>query len=215
MECRRDGAVVGAEFELRQRVAISNSRIFIDMSIQKKMLAYPLVVIVGLVLLLVFASNIKPFEQSHAFAPFATGVLIALAGAACWGLVRWLAGLKKTPRIVILCFLFVFLFLFGLATSLTNLRARSLGVYKLSMDDLRASDSAKRVLGDDLRAGWSLDIHYKEIGYEGSAVMSIPVSGNQAKGRLYIRGSKWANVWTVEELYLVPNGSSDRLEIKH
>ena len=183
------------------------------MAVQKSTLMQPLLVAPSLVILLIIASAVKSFEQSRAFEAFATIIIIAITGVVGWPVVRWMIGLGWKGNVVPLSCIFGIAILLGVLATVDNLLVRSLSTQ--AMDDLRSSDTVKEVLGGNVRAWWSDDIQYEETGSSGLASMSIPVSGNLGKGRLYVRGRKIKSIWTLDELYLVPNNSSVKLEIKH
>lgn len=89
---------------------------------------------------------------------------------------------------------------------------RSSEVYAQAMSALQANPQAVQILGEPIKAGKSVNGEIRFSNGSGEAVLSIPVSGPQNKGRLEVEAFKAANQWQISSLQLVVDGG-DRLNL--
>lgn len=93
---------------------------------------------------------------------------------------------------------------FGIMALMTNNDA-----YRQSMVMLRADQRAIAAMGEPIEAGWFVTGNVSTRNSEGTAALSIPVSGPKASGRLISMSTKSAGAWTVNQLVLELEGQSD------
>jgi hypothetical protein len=94
---------------------------------------------------------------------------------------------------------------------------RNSGAYKLSVNTAQASPCVTSILGSPFKPGWMTSGSIQESSIEGSADLSIPVTGPKGKGNLDVRAKKLNGSWNLNSLIfthgptqtiLVPIGSS-------
>lgn len=69
-------------------------------------------------------------------------------------------------------------------------------------------------LGEPLKRGWFVTGSIKLNNSDGSADLSIPVSGPKGAGRITIKASKAAGRWTVEQLTVTPDDGSSPINVR-
>lgn len=69
--------------------------------------------------------------------------------------------------------------------------------YKLTMQELRADTQVVAALGEPIESGWFVTGNVKTNGIEGSADLSIPVSGPKGSGTVVSRSTKIAGEWKI------------------
>jgi len=69
--------------------------------------------------------------------------------------------------------------------------------YRLTMQELRADAHVVATLGEPIEAGWFITGNINISGIEGTANLSIPVSGPKGNGTVISRSTKVAGEWTI------------------
>lgn len=82
--------------------------------------------------------------------------------------------------------------------------------YKLTMSTAQASPCVVSSLGSPIQTGWLMTGGIEESGAEGSANLSIPVSGPKGKGNLDVQAKKLDGSWRINTLVFThgPNRSN-------
>jgi hypothetical protein len=76
----------------------------------------------------------------------------------------------------------------------------SSGAYKLAMRTAQASPCVVQSLGSPIKSGWAMSGSIEESGDDGSANLSIPISGPRGKGDIEVEAKKIAGIWTINSL---------------
>jgi hypothetical protein len=79
---------------------------------------------------------------------------------------------------------------------------RSSEIYQMTLSEARNSSCVTRTLGTPLDPGWMTSGGTKESGTNGSANLSIPLSGPKGKGRLLVEAEKQNGIWQISSLVL-------------
>lgn len=85
---------------------------------------------------------------------------------------------------------------------------RSSGIQEEVLGRVRADPEAVAALGEPIEAGWLIQgsIHLSDDG--GEADFSLPVSGPDGSGRVYVVAQRRAGEWRFEELVLRVEGGA-------
>lgn len=94
-----------------------------------------------------------------------------------------------------------------------DLEARHQPLFQQAMGISRRSEVVRSYLGNRFRVGWPIDENSTESHTSGNATLAIPVSGDRAKGTLFVIGSKSAGEWSIQEIFLVLSGERTRHSI--
>jgi len=110
------------------------------------------------------------------------------------------------------------LLIFGIAFScafelFSDLYSRHLPIFQDAKLALITSSICQSELGEFIEIGWPIKAELKWSAESEYAALEIPVSGNRAKGVLYVTGTKVNGVWKAEEMSLIISGSSQRQSI--
>ena len=89
----------------------------------------------------------------------------------------------------------------------------STDVCQQAMTQLQANAEAVEALGTPIEIGAGAGGSYEATGPSGSADLSIPVSGPQGSGTLYVVATKSAGIWHYEVLELATEGVADRIDL--
>ncbi len=92
------------------------------------------------------------------------------------------------------------------ALSAARSALRSSEVYSQAMSALTSNQQAVQFLGEPISAGKAVNGEISISNGSGQAVLSIPVSGPQNKGRLEVEAYKTANKWNMTFLQLAIDG---------
>ena len=82
---------------------------------------------------------------------------------------------------------------------------RSSDAYQMAMSELQQNERAISILGEPIEAGWFTSGSINTSGSSGTADLSIPVSGPDGKGRLFVLANKSVGQWEIEQLVLEVN----------
>ena len=85
--------------------------------------------------------------------------------------------------------------------------------YQQAMAIAQASPEAAEALGTPIQAGFFVGGSIQVTGPTGSADLSIPVSGPEASGTLYVVGVKTLGTWQLLTLELAVKDSGTRLDL--
>ncbi|MCA9931614.1 MAG: cytochrome c oxidase assembly factor 1 family protein [Anaerolineales bacterium] len=96
--------------------------------------------------------------------------------------------------LVFICVIVVFASIFGLI--------RSSDVYQTAVTDLHQNEQAIAILGEPIKEGLFAGGSINTSGSSGSADLSIPVSGPQNSGTLYVTATKSLGVWEINQMVL-------------
>lgn len=102
--------------------------------------------------------------------------------------------------------LFVVPLFFGITAMM-----KSSGAYKLTMSTAQASPCVVSSLGSPLEPGWLMTGGIEESDAEGSANLSIPVSGPKGKGSLDVQAEKVGGNWRINSLIFTHGASRSNL----
>ncbi len=82
---------------------------------------------------------------------------------------------------------------------------RSSDAYQMAMTELQQNERAISILGEPIEAGWFTSGSINTSGSSGTADLSIPVSGPNGNGRLFVLANKSVGQWEIEQLVLEVN----------
>ncbi len=118
---------------------------------------------------------------------------------------RWLVPLVA-GGIAVLFLLFV-----GGVFFLVEGSFRNSDVYRMALEKAQNSPEVVVALGTPLKGGWLITGSMSNDGASGSADLTVPVSGPQGKGKLYLDGVKEAGQWHFRRLFLEVDGHAGRI----
>lgn len=107
-------------------------------------------------------------------------------------------------------FLLVILFIGGIFFLVVG-SFRNSDLYKMALEKAQHSPEVVAVLGVPMKAGWLITGSMSTSGSSGHAELTVPLSGPQGKGTLYIYGVKEADQWRFRRLFLVVDGHAGRI----
>jgi hypothetical protein len=90
---------------------------------------------------------------------------------------------------------------------------KSTELCQIAMTELQANAQAVEALGTPIEIGAGVGGSYEVTGPSGSADISIPVSGPQGSGTLYVVASKSAGIWRFDVLELAVEGVAERIDL--
>jgi len=85
--------------------------------------------------------------------------------------------------------------------------------YTQALARARANPQVAEKIGQPLKAGWLASGNINSSGPSGDANISIPLSGPQGKGTLYVVAKKSAGVWELETLQVEIAGEAERIDL--
>ena len=88
---------------------------------------------------------------------------------------------------------------------------RNVGIQDEAMDRLRSSPAVVQALGEPIEMGWMMSGSINLENDGGDADYSMPVSGPNGKGRMYVDASRFGGEWRFDELYVVVDG--ERIDV--
>jgi hypothetical protein len=109
---------------------------------------------------------------------------------------KWLIPVLVVGGVLVLA-----LFVGGLLWGVESMMRGSYA-YQLAVKRATESPAVAAKLGNPLHVGWLVSGNVNFSGSEGSASLSIPVSGPNGKGQIIVVGKKHANRWNFETLEL-------------
>jgi hypothetical protein len=116
------------------------------------------------------------------------------------------------PVLIIGSVLVLALFVGGLFWGVETMM-RSSYAYQLAVERATESPAVAAKLGKPLHIGSFVSGNVHFSGTEGSAALSIPVSGPNGKGKIMVAGKKHANRWTFETLELDVTGQDEPIPL--
>jgi hypothetical protein len=90
---------------------------------------------------------------------------------------------------------------------------KSTEAYKEAVTQAQASPEVRTALGEPIQAGWFVQGKVNVTGPTGEADLSVPLSGPQGKGRLYLTAHKRAGRWEYEVLEVAVEGRAERIHL--
>ncbi len=120
---------------------------------------------------------------------------------------KWLV-----PVLVVAGVLLLALFLGGLFWGIESMMRASYA-YQLAVKRATESPAVAAKLGKPLHIGWLVSGNVNFSDTEGSASLSIPVSGPNGRGRIIVVGKKHANKWNFETLELDVAGEDEPIPL--
>lgn len=88
---------------------------------------------------------------------------------------------------------------------------RSSQIYEMTLTELRQNERAIAILGEPIEDGLIPGGEISTTNASGYADLSIPVSGPNASGRAYVRGTRSLGAWSIDELVLEVDGERVQL----
>jgi Cytochrome oxidase complex assembly protein 1 len=90
---------------------------------------------------------------------------------------------------------------------------KSSDVYQQAIQELEANPAAVQALGLPVKPGLLVTGSVQVNGSTGTADLSIPISGPNGSGTLYLVARKSAGVWEFTTLQLAVKGSAERIDL--
>lgn len=97
---------------------------------------------------------------------------------------------------------------------------KSTGVRDEAVERARTHPAVVEALGEPIEAGWmiqgSINIHHEggdPNEPSGEADFSLPLSGPEGEGRLYVRARRFGGEWVYEELSLAVEGRGSPIDL--
>ena len=90
---------------------------------------------------------------------------------------------------------------------------KSSDAYKEAMARAQADPRVIEKIGQPMRSGWFVSGSVNTNPASGQADLSIPISGPNGKGKIYVGAKKTAGRWRFETLEVEVDGSPDRIDL--
>mgnify|MGYP005861663867 FL=1 len=90
---------------------------------------------------------------------------------------------------------------------------KSSDVYKQAVTDAQVNPEVIAALGEPVEPGFLVSGSVETSGQAGQADLSIPLSGPQASGTLYVSAVKEAGEWQFNRLEVVVEDSGERIDL--
>lgn len=90
---------------------------------------------------------------------------------------------------------------------------RSSGAYTGAMERVQGSAEVATALGVPLEPGWFVTGSVHVSGPNGSAALSIPVSGPRGRGTIYVQARKRLGLWHFDGLVVAVAASGARIDL--
>ena len=88
------------------------------------------------------------------------------------------------------------------------------GAYEIGVERARSSEELRQLLGSPIDPGWLLSGSVNlSGGSSGTASLSIPISGSDGEGTLYIEATKYVGKWELDRAEVEIDGSHDRVDL--
>ncbi|MFZ0885945.1 MAG: cytochrome c oxidase assembly factor Coa1 family protein [Candidatus Acidiferrales bacterium] len=87
--------------------------------------------------------------------------------------------------------------------------------YQQAVQRATASPAVAEKIGQPLHIGWFVAGNVNFSGSEGSATMSVPISGPKGSGHIVVVGKKHADRWTFEILQVNVEGQDEPIPLLH
>lgn len=101
----------------------------------------------------------------------------------------------------------------GLVLTLVMGGIKSTDAYHEAVDRASASPLVHTALGEPVKIGWFVSGNVNVSGPSGEADLSIPLSGPQGKGTLYVTARKQAGRWQYQVLEVAVEGRPARIDL--
>ncbi len=85
--------------------------------------------------------------------------------------------------------------------------------YKLAMERARSNPEVVAALGSPIEAGYFVSGSVSVSGGSGEAKLSIPISGPNGSGTLYVEATKQAGVWHFSVLMVEVDATGQRIDL--
>lgn len=99
-----------------------------------------------------------------------------------------------------------FILLFGLLFYAVFALMKSSEAYKMSLAQVQSNQQVIAVMGEPIEAGWFTSGNVSVNGAEGSAKLSIPISGPKNSGTIVTEATKVAGGWVIHLLVVRVDG---------
>ena len=90
---------------------------------------------------------------------------------------------------------------------------KSSGGYQEALAAARGNPAAMQALGTPIKDGWFPSGNIESSGSTGESDLSIPVSGPNGSGTLYVRATKSLGDWRLTTLVLQVKGTGERIDL--
>jgi len=101
----------------------------------------------------------------------------------------------------------------GLVLTIVMGSIKSTDAYREAVDRATSSPQVHTALGEPVKVGWFVTGNVNVSGPSGDADLSIPLSGPQGKGTLYVTARKRAGHWQYQVLEVGIEGTSARIDL--
>ena len=101
----------------------------------------------------------------------------------------------------------------GLILTIVMGSIKSTDAYHEAVERAKASPQVHAALGEPVKIGWFVSGNVNVSGSSGDADLSIPLSGPQGKGTLYVTARKRAGHWHYEVLEVGVEGRPQRIDL--
>ena len=88
---------------------------------------------------------------------------------------------------------------------------RNVGIQDEAMDRVRANPAVVEALGEPIEMGWMMSGSVNIETDGGEADYSMPISGPNGEGRMYVDAERIDGVWRFDELYVRVDG--ERIDV--
>jgi len=85
---------------------------------------------------------------------------------------------------------------------------------KMALVEAGRHPTVVQTLGEPLNRGWITSGSIRLNSADGTADLSIPVSGPKGSGRIHVKASKTAGRWTIEQLTVTPDDGSSPIHVR-
>ncbi len=90
---------------------------------------------------------------------------------------------------------------------------KSSDVYVLALDRARSDRAVIAALGQPIEDGWMASGNISTTGPTGNAELSIPISGPNGSGTIYLEARKSADRWAFRLLEVEVDGRAERIDL--
>jgi len=101
----------------------------------------------------------------------------------------------------------------GLVLTIVMGGMKSTDAYHEAVERAKASPQVHTALGEPVKIGWFISGNVHVSGPSGDAELSVPLSGPQGKGTLYVTARKRAGHWQYEVLEVAVEGKPQRIDL--
>jgi hypothetical protein len=116
------------------------------------------------------------------------------------------------PLLVVVAVSFIAIFVGALLYGVESM-FRASYPYELAVQRATASPAVAEAIGVPLHIGWFVSGSVNFSGAEGSASLSIPISGPKGRGRIMVVGKKHLNVWKFDVFEVDAQGKDEPIPL--